>query len=101
MDEQYFYHGASSVPYLHDLAYRQLLVTGVPSYSYLPTFNPFVWYDTVTEYEGDHKTVRLFETITNGTTVMAKDRNAWETTGTMPPCTSVITATWHRKAPCS
>ena len=72
MDEQYFYHSDSSTPYLYDLAYRQLLVTGVPGYSYLPTFNPFVWYDTVTEYEGDHKTVRHFETITNGTTVMSQ-----------------------------
>lgn len=85
MDEQYFYHSGSSVPYLHDLAYRQLLVTGVPSYSYLPTFNPFVWYDTVTEYEGDHKTVRHFETITNGTDVMTQGPESLDGNGNYAP----------------
>ena len=85
MDEQYFYHSGSSAPYLHDLAYRQLLITGVPSYSYLPTFNPFVWYDTVTEYEGDHKTVRLFETITNGTSVMSQGTERLDETGNYAP----------------
>ena len=85
MDEQFFYHSASSVAYLHDLAYRQLLITGVPSYSYLPTFNPFVWYDTVTEYEGDHKTVRHFETITNGTSVMSQAPDRLDETGSYAP----------------
>ena len=85
MDEQYFYHSDSSTPYLYDLAYRQLLVTGVPGYSYLPTFNPFVWYDTVTEYEGDHKTVRHFETITNGTTVMSQGSERLGNNGNYAP----------------
>lgn len=84
-DEQFFYHNGSSNPYLYDLAYRQLLVTGVPSYSYLPTFNPFVWYDTVTEYEGDHKTVRNFETITSGTSVMTQASERLGETGNYAP----------------
>lgn len=70
INEQFYYHSDSSVPYLYDLAFRQLLIGGTASTVANFTNNPNIWYPIVTEYEGGDKTVSYFEFLTNTSSVL-------------------------------
>jgi hypothetical protein len=50
--------------------YRQLLIKGESSCTTIPTFNVPVWYDYVSEYEGENKTTYLFTNSDNSISVM-------------------------------
>lgn len=51
-------------------AYRQLIIGGTARCIAYPTYNPNVWYEEVSEYEGELKTIYNFNVVTNSPSTM-------------------------------